>query len=148
MSAALNSTTNVTLREAPINPLWIHEGKPVVRNRLLWRSRDATACTIVSDCTAGTFDWHYETNETVHILEGSVVIAEGQAPPRRLDAGDVAFFPAGSSVRWTVDAYVRKVAFCRRAPPRPVERVVKRLRAVTNLFRAPVPTGLMNAGRA
>jgi uncharacterized protein len=28
-------------------------------------------------------------------------------------AGDTVFFPVGSSAEWTVDKYVRKLAFCR-----------------------------------
>jgi len=32
---------------------------------------------------------------------------------RRVTAGDTVFFPVGSSAEWTVDKYVRKLAFCR-----------------------------------
>jgi len=47
-------------------------------------------------------------------------------------AGDTVFFPKGSSAEWTVDKYVRKLAFCRTPVPgyltfaRQVVRTLKR----------------------
>jgi hypothetical protein len=37
-----------------------------------------------------------------------------------LHAGDTVFFPAGSSAEWTVETYVRKIAFLRVPLPRQV----------------------------
>ncbi len=136
----VHSNTSVSLRPAPINPDWILEGKPVARNALLSRSHDGTASTFIWDCTAGTFDWHYDIDETVHVLEGSVVVSENNAPERRLGPGDVAFFPAGSHARWHVETYVRKIAFCRRTLPKPIEllvRTARRVRAMSPAHRRP-----------
>jgi uncharacterized protein len=36
---------------------------------------------------------------------------------RRVTAGDVVYFPQGARAEWTVDRYVRKLAFCRTALP-------------------------------
>ncbi len=110
----------VELQPAPINPDWVLSGTPIARNRLLSRSDDTTACTLVWDCTPGQFEWHYDTEETIHILSGRVVLEDGNQAPRRLGPGDVVFFPAGARVRWTVEEHVRKLAFFRRTLPRPV----------------------------
>ena len=112
--------TSVDLKPAPINPDWIRAGTPTARNAVLSVSRDRAACTLVWDCTPGAFEWHYDTDETIHILEGSIVLDDGFAPPRRLGPGDVVLFPKGAVVKWTVETHVRKIAFFRRPVPRPV----------------------------
>jgi uncharacterized cupin superfamily protein len=141
------SDPRVELLPAPITPSWIIEGSPKARNRILSRSDDQTACTIAWDCSAGKFNWYYDFDETVHIVEGSVTIDDGHSPARALKAGDVAFFPAGSHAVWTVDSYVRKVAFCRRILPGPIGALVKVLRAVKRKLSPPAGQGsLMGAG--
>jgi hypothetical protein len=60
----------------------------------------------------------YSIDETVYLLEGSVIIEDGAGGPRRLEAGAAAFFPSGSRAVWRVESYVRKVAFCRKPMPR------------------------------
>jgi uncharacterized protein len=140
------SHTDVELSPAPINPDWVLEGEPRARNRVLSRSDDETACTIVWDCSKGKFHWHYDFDETVHFLEGSVTIEDGHGPARRLGPGDVIFFPAGSHAVWTVDNYIRKVAFCRKALPAPVGTLIRMLRATKRRIMPPAAAGsLMNA---
>ncbi len=52
---------------------------------------------------------------------------------RLVVAGDTIFFPAGSQAEWTVESYIRKLAFCRTPLPsyvvsaRDVARRIKRL---------------------
>ncbi|MGU3536578.1 cupin domain-containing protein [Methylobacterium sp. A54F] len=111
------SVTNVELRSAPIEPSWIREGSPQARNATLSRSADGTASTLVWDCTAGRFDWHYEIDETIYFLEGEATISDGHGPARTFRAGDVLFLPRGAVCHWHVETYVRKVAFCRRTLP-------------------------------
>ncbi len=101
----------------PIRPEWILEGQPIARTQLLSSSADGMAGTYLWDCTAGRFNWFYAFDETLHILEGSVSLQEANREPRRVSAGDTIFFPAGSSAEWTVDHYVRKLAFCRTPLP-------------------------------
>ena len=84
---------SVDLTSSPINRDWIVEGKPTARNAQLAQSRDRKSCTLIWDCTPGQFVWHYDIDETIHILEGSIVLDDGVAPPRRLGPGDVVFFP-------------------------------------------------------
>ena len=137
----IHSNKDVQLKPSPINPDWILEGEPVARNAVLSRSDDTTACTIFWDCTAGKFNWHYSFDETVHILEGSVIVSSENSPPKRLEAGDVAFFPVGTTAHWHVETYVRKVAFCRRVLPRQALPVIKALRWARGLMRRPTPAG-------
>ena len=133
----MTATSNITfgfgpveLSAAPIRPEWILEGAPVARNKLLSRSADGGACTLIWDCTAGLFNWVYDIDETVYVLEGGVLVRDEAGNERRLGPGDTAFFPAGSRATWRVDSYIRKVAFCRNPVPAPLmfaARVVRKL---------------------
>lgn len=123
-------TGNTPLNACPIRAEWILEGAPVARNAVLSRSADGGACTLIWDCTAGLFNWVYDIDETVYVLEGSVVVRNEAGVKRRLGVGDTAFFPSGSKAVWHVESYVRKVAFCRNPVPAPVmfaTRVAKKL---------------------
>jgi uncharacterized protein len=100
------------IASSPINPAWILEGNPVARIDQLSVSADGTAATYIWDCTAGRFNWFYSFDETFHILEGTVSLKEANST-RIVSAGDTVFFPIGSSAEWTVEKYVRKLAFCR-----------------------------------
>lgn len=89
----------ITLAPAPITPAWVVDGNPVARAAELSRSTDGTAVSLVWDCTAGTFNWHFGIDETVHILEGEVEVSAEGAAPRVLRAGDVALFRSGTTAR-------------------------------------------------
>jgi uncharacterized protein len=101
----------------PINAAWILDGQPQARLEMLSSSPDGTASTYFWDCTAGRFNWFYSFDETLHILEGEVILKDPAGNSRRVAAGDTVYFPAGSSAEWTVDKYVRKLAFCRTPLP-------------------------------
>jgi uncharacterized protein len=88
------------------------------------------------DCTAGQFDWHYGFDETLHILEGSVIVSGDCTPPKRLQAGDIVFFPSGTTAHWHVENYVRKIAFCRRVLPKSIMFFVRIVRGATVLLKA------------
>lgn len=143
---AVFSDTAGELSPSPINPDWILEGRPLARNRILSRSADETACTIVWECSKGKFSWYYDFDETIQFLEGSVTIEDGHGPARTLGPGDVVFFPAGSHAIWTVDRYIRKIAFCRKVLPGPIGPMIKLLRAVKHRLSPPASAGsLMGA---
>lgn len=101
----------------PIQPAWILDGKPVARLELLSSSADGMASTYIWDCTAGRFNWFYGFDETFHILEGGVTLKYPSGACHRVAVGDTVFFAKGSSAEWTVDNYVRKLAFCRTPVP-------------------------------
>jgi len=130
----------------PIRPEWVLEGQPLARIELLSSSEDGTASTYFWDCTAGRFNWFYEFDETFHILEGAVVLKDSAGRSRRVTVGDTVFFPKGSTAEWTVDTYVRKLAFCRNPVPDSVIAVRDLVRRVKRLLRgdqSPQKTGLL-----
>jgi uncharacterized cupin superfamily protein len=124
-------TSSANLVANPIVPSWILDGKPEARLELLSSSADGTASTYFWDCTAGRFNWFYSFDETLHILEGAVTLKFPTGASHRVVAGDTIFFPAGSRAEWTVDNYVRKLAFCRTPVPNSLtfaRQLVRRLR--------------------
>jgi uncharacterized cupin superfamily protein len=133
--AILRSHVGVELKPAPINPYWILGGSPQARNSELTRSSDGRAMTLLWDCTPGTFIWHYDEDETVHILEGRLVLDDGVGLPKRFGPGDVVFFPAGAAVKWHVEEHVRKLAFFHRPLPKFVSLAMSAMGRITRLAR-------------
>jgi uncharacterized protein len=119
MSRALIETSNlaVELTPRPIEPSWIIEGKPDARWCVLSQSADGLASTMVWECSAGKFNWYYDFDETVLILEGSIVLESDTMPSKCYAAGDVIFFKDGAHARWHIEDRVRKLAFCRKTQP-------------------------------
>lgn len=114
------SSCALEMRPAPINPDWIIAGEPQARMADHSRSDDRASYTALWDCTAGTFRWYFDWDETVHILEGEVHVTAEDGSVHELRAGDVAYFKAGTWATWRVETYVRKVAFLRRPFPTPI----------------------------
>jgi len=111
-------TASVALDPLPINANWILEGSPVGRAKVISRSTDGTARTVIWDCTAGRFNWFYDIDETVYVLEGSALIKDHTGAARRVSAGETILFRAGSQAQWTVESYIRKIAFFRNPVPK------------------------------
>jgi uncharacterized protein len=122
---------DVLLKPDPIDPAWILEGEPMARSGLWSKSRDTTTTSWVWDCTAGRFNWYFDTDETIYVIEGEVIITcEGQ-DPHVLRAGHAALFYAGTRAEWYVPHYVRKHAILRPHISRPALfalKVSKKLR--------------------
>lgn len=137
------SSTDVPLNDAPIPPAWIIAGAPRARMAELSRSRDGAAVGVVWDCTAGEFDWRFDVDEWVHILEGAVEVRDESGAWTELTPGAVALFRAGVSSRWRVRGYVRKLAICRHAMPVPMGFA---LRAFTKLRSMMTSGGAAKAG--
>lgn len=135
----------IVMRPAPINPDWILEGSPVARVGDIVKSTDRTTNSAVWDCTAGTFNWHFGIDETVHILDGEVEVSAPGFGKRTLRAGDVALFRAGTTARWHVPVYVRKIAFCRHPLPWPMGVAARALSRVRSFSLRP-SFGLHTAG--
>jgi len=115
----IDVASTADLQRTPISGDWVLEGTPLTRSRELARSRDLTSFVMVWDCTAGRFNWHYNKDETLVVLSGEAFITIENVE-RRIGAGDVVFFPAGSSSTWRVPNYIKKVAFLRHTMPRPL----------------------------
>jgi uncharacterized cupin superfamily protein len=108
---------NVELKRGAVPKNWILGGAPISHSTRLTRSGDLTASTFLWDCTAGTFNWYYDVDETVFILEGEVSISIPEVGSTDLRTGDTIHFPSGTKAVWTVPKYVRKVAFVRHPMP-------------------------------
>ena len=109
--------TTVNLTPRPIEPSWIIEGKPDATWCVLSQSADGLASTMVWHCTAGKFNWYYDFDETILILEGGIVLENDTMPPTRYGPGDVIFFKDGAHARWHIESHVKKLAFCRKTQP-------------------------------
>jgi len=57
------------------------------------------------------FDYDFEQNETIHVLEGAVTIDVGGEPAIELGPGDIASFAPGSRARWRVSRVPFKELF-------------------------------------
>jgi uncharacterized protein len=125
---------------APIEPSWVIEGNPQARSRLLSTSACNTARTMIWSCTEGKFHWYYDVDETIVILEGSVVLEGDGMPPRRFGVGDVVYFRDGAHATWHVEGHVKKIAFLRASNPFPLSiaiRAANKLRSF--IARKPSP---------
>jgi uncharacterized cupin superfamily protein len=123
----------ISLNPSPIYPNWVLEGNPVARNKVLSSSADGTASTLIWDCTAGRFNWFYDVDETIYVIEGGVVVKDVAGTAHRLNAGDTIFFPAGARAEWHVEDYIRKIAFCRAPLPQPLVFAKRSLRFLKRL---------------
>jgi uncharacterized cupin superfamily protein len=110
--------TTADLEAFPITAKQVLAGTPETRVRELARSHDRTSAVVVWDCTAGRFTWYYDEDETLVVLTGEAFITNERGEERQIGSGDIVFFPAGTSSRWTVPNYIKKVAIMRHAMPR------------------------------
>jgi uncharacterized protein len=93
---------------------------------------------MVWQCSEGRFDWYYDFDETILILEGSIVLENDDMPPTRYGPGDVVFFKDGAHAKWHVEGHVKKLAFCRKTQP---VLLGLALRAVCRVKRMLLPAG-------
>jgi uncharacterized cupin superfamily protein len=119
-SIVITSAGTGGIKPSPVTPDWVINGMPETRSKELARSRDRTSYAMVWDCTAGRFNWHYNRDETLVVLSGEAFVTDEKGQEHRIGAGDVVFFPAGTSSKWHVPEYIRKVAFLRHTMPRPM----------------------------
>jgi uncharacterized protein len=101
--------TDEDVESAPIDPTWIVEGRPEARARRLRLLDDSGLSATLWQSNAGRFEWHYGSDELVHILDGEVEITPPGNRPFTARAGDVFFVPAGSVLNWNVRDHVKKL---------------------------------------
>ncbi|QHO72407.1 cupin [Bradyrhizobium sp. CCBAU 051011] len=128
---------NVDLKPSPIKPHWILEGNPEAREHVLSTSACGTTKTIIWSCTEGKFNWYYDVDETIMILEGSIVLESNGMPPRRYGVGDVILFREGACVKWHVEGHVRKIAFFRQTIPFGLGYAVRAINKLKQILFAP-----------
>lgn len=130
------NTAAVQLRPSPIASSWIIAGNPVAQATVLSKSADGLAWTMIWECSEGVFNWYYDLDETIVILEGSIVLESATMSPTRYGPGDFVFFRNGAHAKWHVVDRVRKLAFFRRTQPIPIAFV---LRACSKIKRTLMP---------
>jgi uncharacterized cupin superfamily protein len=124
-----------TMESAPVPPDWVIEGQPEARVGKISNSEDTFTSTFIWSCTAGRFNWYFASDETVHIIEGEVIVTDDHGEQRRLGPGAVALFRAGSHSVWHVPHFVKKIAFIYEAPPVAVSLSLRALRKILTLMR-------------
>lgn len=144
MSRALIETGKlaVTLTPRPIEPSWIIEGKPDAQWSVLSKSADGLASTMIWECSEGKFNWYYDFDETILVLEGSIVLENDTMGPTRYGPGDVIFFRDGAHAKWHVEGRVKKLAFCRKTNPAMLGLA---LRVFSKIKRTLAPAGKRQA---
>jgi uncharacterized protein len=133
-SIVFAAPADVELAPAPIPPHWIVEGAPQARSKRLAMSSDGASSIMAWSCTPGRFNWHYNVDETLHIISGEVFVTDDNGERCRLGPGDMVFFPAGSSSLWHVTQEVRKLAFCRHSIPRPLGFALRAWNKLKNIL--------------
>jgi uncharacterized cupin superfamily protein len=133
----------VDLKPSPIEPSWIIEGHPEARNCVLSISADGAAFTLIWSCTEGKFNWYYDVDETIVILEGSIVLEGEGMPPKRYGVGDVIYFRRGAHAKWHVEGYVKKVAFFRQTNPFPLGIAIRAANKLNSLIARRRRAGLL-----
>ena len=128
------SHSNVDLKPSPIQASWIIEGNPKACSHKVSSSNDGSATTMIWSCTAGTFDWYYDLDETIMILEGSIVLEGDGMPPKRYGVGDVIRFRQGAHAKWHVESYVKKVAFLSQPSPFALGLAIRAARKLKRMF--------------
>jgi uncharacterized protein len=136
-----SASVAVKLFASPINPSWIIEGNPRARSCLLSKSTDGSSSTVVWECTEGKFNWYYGSDETILILEGSIVLESDTLPPTRYGVDDVVLFRQGAHARWHVEGYVRKLAFLQSVEPVVIAFSLRTLRACKRKLSIYSPRG-------
>jgi uncharacterized protein len=141
-STVIAAAASVDLKAAPIGRDWILDGSPETRSNVIAKSLDKTSYTMVWDCTAGRFNWHYSTDETLVVISGEAFITHQNGGEYRIGLGDIVFFPAGTSATWLVPTYIKKVAFLRQTMPRPVGYGVRAWNLLLRIVRRTKGSGL------
>jgi len=123
---------------APFKAGDIVRGDPRARSTSMIASPDGKFDCGVWDCTAGRFRIEYRSDELVHILEGEVTVQVGDTT-HALAAGDVAYFPAGTTAEWDIPTYVRKLWVYRTPSSSRVARLARKVLRVLSraAIRAP-----------
>ena len=130
---------DVALSKAVIPRDWVIEGDPKTQNVILSRSADGGAWTLIWECTAGKFNWIYDIDETIYVLEGGAVIEDETGAAHKVTVGSTVYFPAGTRAVWHVEGMIRKVAFFRNPVPAPLMLTARVYNKLMRLFAGAKP---------
>jgi uncharacterized cupin superfamily protein len=93
----------------------ILEGDPDARCAFLAKSADDNAAAGFWSCNPGRYEFEFDYDEFVYLIEGAVTVSEhGTDRTLQLAAGDSAHFPQGVTTTWHVTEKLVKYFVARR----------------------------------
>jgi uncharacterized cupin superfamily protein len=96
------------LKEYAVDASWVSSGKPLFRTAETSRSADGRTISGLWSCEGpAIFEWRFDTDETLHVLEGEARVAY-LGHQVTLRPGDVYTFHAGTRATWEVERYIKK----------------------------------------
>lgn len=106
--AASSAALALPVKPFEVDPSWVKEGKPNFRAAEFFKSHDGKTSSGIFECDGpSVFEWHYQLDESIYVLEGGVDI-EYQGKKFSLKPGESAFFRAGTTALWHVPKGIRK----------------------------------------
>ncbi len=91
-----------------VDPTWVSSGKPVFKTTETSRSADGKTVSGLWSCEGPTtFEWRYDVDETIHVLEGEAEV-EYLGHKVTLRSGDVYTFHTGTRAKWQVKGFIKK----------------------------------------
>lgn len=124
-SVVMAAPATVDLNPSSIPADWILSGTPKAWNKEVSRSHDSISQIVIWECTAGHFKWYYSKDESVIVISGEAFLIKPDGHEIRFGAGDVGFFPAGTTCTWRVPGLFRKVAVIQDPMWRPLAYAVR-----------------------
>lgn len=88
------------------------EGSPQASGKTVFETDDHSITGGVWKCSPGTFDLTFTWDEMALLLEGELIIEEGNKKIH-VQPGNFFFVPRGAKTRWTVVKPIKKVFFSR-----------------------------------
>jgi len=111
---------NIELEPDRIPSEWLLSGSPEVHSKILGMSRDKLAYAILWECGAVSYRWQYGRDEAYIVLSGEGFMTDDNGVEHHFGAGDVAYFPAGTSAVWRHPDHFRKIAVLKYSMWRPL----------------------------
>lgn len=106
--AGAGTSQRIPLTAAPLNPSWIISGDPTCSALQFASAFDQSSGSGMWQCEGpAKFEFHYQSEETVYILEGSAEV-EYLGNTLTLEPGSSTSFAFGTKAIWTVPERVRK----------------------------------------
>jgi uncharacterized cupin superfamily protein len=106
---ASSAAATEPMRSFEIEPRWLLDGQPRFSTVEVARSPDGRSVTGIWVCDGpGKFEWHFDRDEVVWVLEGRVDV-QYRGQNFTLGPGQRAVFKAGTTAVWHVPQYLRKV---------------------------------------
>jgi uncharacterized protein len=112
-----DTLSNVELAPGSIPHEWLLSGDSRTRSKLLGKTPDSLAYSMLWECGAVSYKWNYSRDEGYIVLSGEGFMTDEKGVEHRYGPGDVAFFPAGTKSVWRHPDHFRKIAVLKDPAP-------------------------------